>query len=76
MAFLSFPAGAVPFYRCVQRTGRAREVLALIKQFTAGRLVTEARLITALRGQGVWPGEIAEALDLGVYRAELFQFPG
>ncbi len=56
--------------------GAPGEVLALIKQFTAGRLVTEARLITALRGQGVWPGEIAQALDLGVYRAELFQFPG
>ncbi len=52
------------------------EVLARIKGLVAGRLVTEGRLISTLRRQGVWPSEITHALDLGVYRGELLQFPG
>lgn len=54
----------------------AEEVLVRLRKILAGRLLSEQRLVSSLREEGFWPSEINLALDVGVYRTELHQFPG
>lgn len=51
-------------------------VLDRLKEILAGRLLSDQRLISALRQDGFWPSEIHQALDVGVHRSELRQIPG
>ncbi|MDI9485578.1 MAG: helicase-related protein [Bacillota bacterium] len=54
----------------------ADAALCRLKQLLSGRILSEQRLVSVLRQEGFWPSDISEALDLGVYRAELRQLPG
>lgn len=47
-----------------------------LKEVLRGRILSEHRLVGALRDEGFWPSDISWALDLGVQRDELLQFPG
>ena len=55
---------------------RVLDVLHRVKQLLEGRLLSEHRLIKALRQEGYWPSDISRALDLGVYQSKLRQVPG
>ncbi len=63
----AFALGEVPF---------DEELLVRLKDIVAGRLLSEQRLVSALRQEGYWPSEINRAVDVGVHRNELSQFSG
>lgn len=51
-------------------------ILSRIKDLLSGRLLSEKRLFSTLRQEGYWPGDISQALDLGVFRGTIIQLPG
>lgn len=55
---------------------RISGVLERIKELLGGRLLSEQKLISMLRQEGVWPNDISRALDQGVHSGWLQQFPG
>lgn len=52
------------------------ELLPRLYEILGGRILSEQRLMSALRQEGFWPSDISRAIDLAVYREELTQFPG
>jgi competence protein ComFA len=58
------------------REGTSSEVLRRVKEILQGRLLSEHRLVSALRLEGFWPSDISRSLDLGVHTGDLLQYPG
>ncbi|NLJ80761.1 MAG: DEAD/DEAH box helicase family protein [Firmicutes bacterium] len=53
-----------------------RDALTFILELVRGRILTERYLMKALREKGFWPADVSRALDQGVYKKALLQFPG
>ncbi|NMA61366.1 MAG: hypothetical protein GX956_05745, partial [Firmicutes bacterium] len=57
-------------------TGELEDALKAIENLLAGRILSEAQILTTLRKRGYWPSLLSGALDLGVFRGVLRQYPG
>lgn len=55
---------------------RLSETLQAIIGLLQGRILSERQILKTMRQDGFWPSLVSAALDLGVYRATLHQYPG
>lgn len=76
LSWHSLQPGVGAEFSNIKDSSELEGVLGAITSVLRGRILSERQLITTLRQGGVWPSDISRALDLGVYRSELLQFPG